>query len=84
MINIVGLAVALACSIVAYLNYDFSYGFDKFHDNTERIYRVNSTKIVNDNEQRWGITPMPLAPAMKAEFPFVEEAVRPPAVTAGF
>ncbi|MCH8959993.1 MAG: ABC transporter permease [Bacteroidetes bacterium] len=76
VINVVGLAVALACCIVAYLNYDFSYGFDTSHENAERIYRVNSTKIVNDRVQEWGITPMPLGPALKAEFPFVEEHAR--------
>ena len=75
-INVVGLAVALACCIVAYLNHDFSYGFDTFHDNAERIYRVNSIRLVNDNVQEWGVTPMPLGPAMKAEFSFVEEVVR--------
>ena len=76
VINVFGLSVALACCIVAYLNHDFSYGYDKFHENAERIYRINSTRLVNDNVQEWGVTPMPLGPAMKAEFPFVEDVVR--------
>ena len=76
VINVVGLAVALACCIVAYLNYEFSYGYDVFHENAERIYRVNSTRIVNDDAQEWGITPMPLGPILEAEFPFVEKQAR--------
>ena len=31
-INLVGLSVALACCIVAYLNHDFNYSFDAFHE----------------------------------------------------
>lgn len=76
VINIVGLAVVLACCIVAYLNYDFSYGFDAFQEKADQIYRVNSVKVVNDQEQRWGVTPMPLGPSLEKDFAFVEQAVR--------
>ncbi|MFT5144368.1 MAG: putative ABC transport system permease protein [Rhodothermales bacterium] len=31
---------------------------------------------MNDDRQEWGISPMPLGPQLKAEFPFVDEAVR--------
>jgi len=75
-INLVGLAIALACCIVAYLNHDFNYSFDAFHENGDRIYRVNSIRVVNGQEQRWGLTPMPLGPAMASELAAVEQAVR--------
>lgn len=76
LINVVGLALALACCVVAYLNYDFAYGFDSFHENADEIYRVNSTRMVNDQGQTWGISPMPLGPALEAEFPFIDDTVR--------
>jgi putative ABC transport system permease protein len=76
VINIVGLSVALACCIVAYLNYEFSYGFDAFHQNAEKIFRVNSIKVVNGKEQKWGTTPAPLAPAIQKDIPGVARAVR--------
>ncbi len=42
VINVVGLAVALALCIVAYLNYDFSHGFDASHENADRIFGSGS------------------------------------------
>ncbi|MFQ5675396.1 MAG: ABC transporter permease [bacterium] len=76
IINIVGLSVALACCIVAYVNYQFADGFDAFHENADKIYRINSIKMVNNRAQKWGITPMPLGPAIQKDFAGVERAVR--------
>lgn len=76
LINVIGLSLALACCVVAYLNHDFAYGFDDFHENGDEIYRVNSIRIVADQPQLWGLTPMPLGPTLEAEFPFIEDAVR--------
>lgn len=47
-INITGLAVGIACSILIFLfvNYEFSY--DKFHKNADRIYRYASRIKVGD------------------------------------
>jgi hypothetical protein len=75
-INLVSLAVALACCIVAYLNYDYARSYDTFHEHGDQVYRVYSTKNVDGYMQRWGLTPMPLGPALEADFAFVEDAVR--------
>ncbi|MFQ5627672.1 MAG: hypothetical protein ACE5I1_02845 [bacterium] len=53
LINITGLSVALGCCIVAYLNYQFAMGFDRFHENADNVFRINSTKIVNNQPQQW-------------------------------
>jgi putative ABC transport system permease protein len=76
LINVLGLSLALACSVVAYLNHEFAYGFDSFHENADEIYRVNSIRTVSDQSQTWGISPMPLGPTLEAEFPFIDDAVR--------
>lgn len=76
VINVAGLSLALACCIVAYLNHDFAYGFDEFHENADEIYRVNSIRMVADQPQLWGLTPMPLGPILESEFPFIDDAVR--------
>ncbi len=75
-INIFGLSVAIACCIVAYLNYDYSYGFDAFHKNADNIFRVESIRLINGQEQRWGIAPLPLGPALAQDFSAVVRAVR--------
>src|SRR4030042_3259500 len=76
IINIAGLGVAIACSIAAYVNYQFSQSFDTFHENADKIYRLNSYKIVNNNQENWGITPMPLAPNLKNDIAGVEKFTR--------
>lgn len=76
VINIFGLSTAIACCIVAYLNYDYSHSFDAFHENAASIYRVESLRVVNGIEQRWGMAPLPLGPALAQDFPAVERVVR--------
>lgn len=76
IINIIGLSVAIACGIVAYLNYQFSQSFDSYHVNKDRIYRLNSYKIINNQRENWAITPMPLAPALKENISGVEDYTR--------
>lgn len=76
IINIIGLSVAIACGIVAYLNYQFSQSFDSYHVNKDRIYRLNSYKIINNKREDWAITPLPLAPAMIENIAGVEDYTR--------
>ncbi|NUM68203.1 ABC transporter permease [candidate division KSB1 bacterium] len=76
VINVVALSVAMACAVVAYLNYDYSRSFDRFHENAERIFVARSTVTVNDREQNYGITPLPLGPALARDFAQVEKMAR--------
>ncbi len=75
-INILGLAIGMASVIliVLYIQYEFSY--DRHHVNATRIYRVfrsvsmeNTTSV---NPRASGA----LAPALKRDFPEVQEAIR--------
>ena len=40
LVNVIGLGLALACCIVAFVNYNTALTADTFHDNHENIYRV--------------------------------------------
>lgn len=75
-INVLGLGVSIACAIVAYLNYEFEADFNKQHQNLDMIYKINVFRHINDREQRYGITPFPLAPLCEGEMPGVEAIVR--------
>ena len=59
LVNIIGLAVALACCLIAFQNYRYDAGFDTMHQNAEEIFRV--TSIRESNDQLYGISPLPLA-----------------------
>lgn len=63
-INIIGLGFALACCLMAYLNYDYRASFDLNYTGTENIYRLNSTKEIDGSVQQWGVSPLPLAEAL--------------------
>ena len=61
MINVTGLATGMACSLLILL---FAYGeltVDNFHENVDRIYRVNSIMVHSDEELSTALTPIPLA-----------------------
>ena len=51
--NILGLGIAIACCIVAYLNYEFNSEFNAFHENGEKIFKVNCFRNVNGNELKY-------------------------------
>ncbi len=69
-VNIIGLALGLACVclIVQYLKHELSY--DRFHQSAENIYRISW-----EDENPQTRTPHPMAQAMVADFPEVESAV---------
>ena len=75
-INVIALSVAMACAVVAYLNYDYSRSFDRFHENAGQIFVARSTIAVNDREQNYGITPRPLGPALARDFAQVQNMAR--------
>lgn len=76
-INIVGLAIGLACCllIVIYVQNELSY--DKYHVNKDRIFRiVHDYREVGSTEQHqiWGNAP--IGEALKADFPEIEKIVQ--------
>lgn len=57
LINTLGLGMALACGIIAYLNYDFASGWDQQNENFREIYRIRSIRSVQGSFQPYGIVP---------------------------
>ncbi|MEP7322347.1 MAG: ABC transporter permease [Saprospiraceae bacterium] len=77
VINIFGLSIGIAAFllIVNYLRFEYSY--DDAHVNKDRIFRVPMIVSEKDGkEQTFAFTYPALAPALKKDFPEVEEAVR--------
>lgn len=76
LINILGLTVGLACTILisVYILDELSY--DKFHQDAERIHRVATYVKIGDTEFTGAAAPPALAPTMVEEIPEVEMAVR--------
>jgi putative ABC transport system permease protein len=75
-INVVGLAVGLACCAVIILYVTNELTYDSFHPDVERTYRIGTHRISQVGEHTFVSTPAPLAPELLANYPQVEQAVR--------
>lgn len=75
-INIVGLAVGMAASMLILIWVQFEMSVDRFHENTDRVYAVWRNATMQGEVFTWDYTPAPYAPAMKEQFPEVEEIAR--------
>ena len=72
-VNILGLAIGLACCFLIFLYAQYEFGYDRFHENADQIYRVTTIGRQAQISQR---TVAPLAPALLNDFPEVQNAVR--------
>ncbi len=75
LINIMGLAIGLTCSIIILLWVQDELSYDKFHKNHNRIFRVLQEMPFTE-KVNWAINQGPLAPALKADIPEIEDASR--------
>jgi ABC-type antimicrobial peptide transport system permease subunit len=75
-INILGLGVALACTIVAYLSWDFNVKYDVQHVNAGQIYRVNFVRVINKQSIKNGSCPQPLGEVISSNIDQVDEVIR--------
>ncbi|HVV55788.1 MAG TPA: ABC transporter permease [Mucilaginibacter sp.] len=73
LINIMGLAVGLACCAVVFLYFQHELSFDKGFDHSDDIYRVTSSFEGDFSAPTVGL---PYAKYLKAEIPEVEDATR--------
>lgn len=73
-INISGLAIGMACSIMILLWVQHELSYDRFHRNADNLYRI--TASLADLDVHAGVTSTPLAQAIKAEIPEIRNTVR--------
>jgi putative ABC transport system permease protein len=76
IINIFGLAVGFACSLLIFLFVIHELSYDKFHIKYDRIYRLYLEGKMGDSEIKGSWTAAPTARTFLQEFPEVEAAVR--------
>jgi putative ABC transport system permease protein len=74
VINISGLSIGIAASLVIFMLVSYDFSFDKFEKDRDRIYRVTSDlHFPNQLIQIAGVS-MPLGPAVQRELPGIEVA----------
>ena len=76
-INVGGLAVGIAACLLIVLFIQHERSFDRFHTKADRIYRLTKTETFpNQPATSHAVLPGNAAPALEADFPEIEDAVR--------
>ena len=76
LINILGLTIGITGSLFLILYVYDDLSFDRYHEKTDRIYRISSKITEPDDAFDWAVTQMPLSPQIKQDYPEVEESTR--------
>lgn len=74
--NIIGLSFGIACCIFIFLFLQHEMTYDRYHENSDRIYRIYSTYITSGEPIRFSGSSPALGPRLKEEFPEIIEYVR--------
>jgi len=76
VLNVGGLAVVLAVSVLLLWWVNDELRYDRFHPAADRIYRVNSRHGSGADEQFWRSAPAPIAVAASNNVPGIEAVTR--------
>ncbi len=71
-----GLTLALFSFLIIALYVSFQLSFDRYHDDFEKIFRVNSERRENGNQEKYGIVPLALGPMLQDRFPEIAAYTR--------
>ena len=76
LINILGLSIGLACSLLIALYVINEESYDKFNVKKDRIFRVILNGKIGGQEVTASYTPAVMGPTLQREFPEVEDFLR--------
>jgi len=75
-INITGLAIGMACTIIILIWVQDELTFDRFHENADNLYRVEEDQYYSGEVYHVNVTPYPCGPVFREEIPEVVNATR--------
>ncbi len=75
VVNVLGLALGISCSLVIYLMISFLASYDNYHTNRERIYRVVSSSSYQGKVSSGAGVPAPFADAFEKEISGLEDVL---------
>ena len=76
IINISGLAIGMACCILILLYVADELSYDKFHENSERIFRINTISSIGTTTRHYATVPPVLAAGLAESLPEIEAFTR--------
>jgi putative ABC transport system permease protein len=75
-INVTGLAIGLAASLLILLWVQDEFSYEKFNLNAKNIYRVEEDQFYSGARYHVTVTPVPSGPVWKEKIPEIEDQVR--------
>jgi putative ABC transport system permease protein len=75
-INVLGLALGMACALLMGLLIADELSYDQFHTKGNRLYKAYNRSVFEGKIHCWGVTPAPLAPTLKAEYTGIAATTR--------
>lgn len=76
IINILGLSIGIASSLLILLHVEDELSYDNFHSNGDNIYKVVLERVYPDHVTNYAIVPHSFSEVMVKDFPEVKNAVR--------
>jgi putative ABC transport system permease protein len=76
LINVAGLATGVAACLVISLFILHELSYDRYHINSDRIFRLNAEIKFGSLDYNFAVTPAPTAAAVMEEYPEVEAVAR--------
>jgi len=76
LLNVLGLTLGISSALflIIYVSDELSY--DRYHENSERIYRVSSKITEPDDQFTWNVAQIPMGPQVVQDYPEVQSFVR--------
>jgi hypothetical protein len=75
-LNIVGLAVSLACSFLIFLHVKDELSYETSFPKSERLYRIQTNSKFGTTFRNWGASAPALGPILEETYPEIEKTAR--------
>lgn len=75
-LNILGMTLGITSALFLILYVTDELSFDQYHENADRIYRVQSHITETDDEFTWIVAQIPFARQVKEDYPEIEHVSR--------
>ena len=75
-INIFGLAIGMACCILILMYVTDELSYDKFHEKSDHIYRINAISSIGTTTRHYATVPPALAKGLAESIPEIESYTR--------
>ena len=75
-INVLGLAIGIACAVLILLYVQDELSYDQYHAKKDRIYRLVESATVGGRSIEAAVTPAPWAPVLAKDYPVIEQITR--------